>query len=34
LLAEDVAEGVGFDNGRIVYREGVSGLGITGIRFE
>jgi len=33
LLAEDVAEGVGFENGKIVYRKNVSGLGISNVRF-
>jgi len=33
LLAEDVGEGVGFDEGKIIYREGVAGLGITGVNF-
>ena len=28
LLAEDIAEGVSFENGKIIYREG-AGLGIT-----
>jgi len=28
LLAEDPAEGVGFDNGKIIYRNDVAGLGI------
>ena len=33
LLAEDVGEGVGFDKGRIVYRENVAGLGISMAKF-
>ena len=33
LLAEDIAEGVGFDQGKIVYGDNVPGLGITGIHF-
>jgi len=34
LLAEDIAEGVSFDNGRIIYRENITGLGILMPRFE
>jgi L-alanine-DL-glutamate epimerase-like enolase superfamily enzyme len=33
LLAEDIAEGVGFDNGKIIYREKNAGLGISSINF-
>ena len=34
LLADDVAEGVGFDNGKILYRENITGLGILMPRFD
>ncbi len=34
LLAEDIAEGVHFDKGKIIYRENVAGLGISSVRFE
>ena len=33
LLAEDIAEGVSFVAGKIIYREGVSGLGLSNVRF-
>ncbi|HMK03131.1 MAG TPA: dipeptide epimerase [Ferruginibacter sp.] len=31
LLAEDIGSGVGFDNGKIIYRENVPGLGISDV---
>ena len=33
LLAEDIAEGVTFEEGKIIYRDGVSGLGLSNIQF-
>ncbi len=33
LLAEDIADGVRFDYGKIVYPEMVNGLGLTNVRF-
>jgi len=33
LLAEDIAEGVSFDQGKIIYRENVPGLGILDVNF-
>ncbi len=33
LLGEDIGEGVGFDNGKIIYRENIAGLGISGVNF-
>ncbi len=34
LLAEDIAEGVRFDKGKIIYRENIAGLGISSVNFE
>ncbi len=34
LLAEDIAEGVKFDNGRIIYNKGISGLGLSSVNFN
>ena len=31
LLGEDIGEGIKFDNGKIIYRENVAGLGISGV---
>ncbi len=34
LLAEDIAEGVKFENGKIIYPENIPGLGIASVNFE